>query len=82
MRKRSFFEEEEHIEVSLTPLIDTVFVLLIIFIIMSVAQKEGIVPVALPSAASMLAQSVDNKYFLLAVDQYKNIFLPEKKKLI
>lgn len=80
MRKRNFFEEEEHIE-ALTPLIDTVFVLLIIFIIMSVTQKKEQSQV-LPSVESVLTKPVDNKYFLLAVDQYKNIFLSEKKKLI
>jgi biopolymer transport protein ExbD len=81
MFSKKLFDDENSVEVSLTPLIDTVFVLLIIFVIMAVGKNDSLVDVYLPRSRAARERKKEKQYFLVALDQYKNIFISEKKKI-
>lgn len=87
MRKKNKnqFLEEESIEISLTPLIDTVLVLLIVFIIIS-PQLESILKVETPQATKIskekeVATSDLDHYFCVAINQFGHLFGEKAEKI-
>ena len=79
MKKNNILVEEENIEVSLTPLIDTVLVLLIVFILAS-PSLEQILKIYVPAANSYHCVSKEN-YFCIAINQHGKIFLKNKEEI-
>lgn len=70
------FLEDDNIEVSLTPLIDTVLVLLIVFILVSPHLDEAL-KIYLPSSKSSVLVEKENT-FCFAVNQHGKIFLKNR----
>jgi biopolymer transport protein ExbD len=79
MKKKNILFEEENIEVSLTPLIDTVLVLLIVFILVS-PQLEQALKIYLPSGKSGNFIK-KNSFFCIAINQHGKIFLKNQQKV-
>jgi biopolymer transport protein ExbD len=79
MKKNNILFEDENIEVSLTPLIDTVLVLLIVFILAS-PHLEQALKIYLPSTISN--QMIEkNSYFCIAINQHGKIFLKNQEEI-
>lgn len=79
MKKNNILFEEENIEISLTPLIDTVLVLLIVFILVS-PQLEQALKIYLPTAQSSNFIK-KNSYFCIAINQHGKIFLKNQQEI-
>lgn len=79
--KRNRFDEEGHqdVEIILTPLIDTLLVLLIIFIVATPAASY-FVSINLPNGTFNTQKSSDES-LCFAIDQYGAIFNQNKKKI-
>lgn len=79
--KRSLLNDEEYFEISLTPLIDTVLVLLIVFIIIS-PQLESILKIEIPSSKGALVEEErkTNSYFCLAMNQFGLLYYGSGQK--
>jgi biopolymer transport protein TolR len=79
--KRSLLNEEEHFEISLTPLIDTILVLLIVFIIIS-PQLESILKIEIPSSKGAVVEEEQktNSYFCVAMNQFGVLYYGNGKK--
>jgi biopolymer transport protein ExbD len=78
MKKNNIFSDEENIEISLTPLIDTTLVLLVVFILVS-PQFEHILKIYIPSATTV-ASVERNDYFCIAINQHGILFTKNKEK--
>ena len=72
------FDEDDNFEVSLTPLIDTVLVLLIIFMI-STPVVQNMIKISLPVGINSETEN-KKKTLAFAVDQYGRIY--DKNKII
>lgn len=77
-KKKISFLEEESIEVSLTPLIDTVLVLLIVFIMVS-PVLENALKISLPQVKNEYKIATDD-CFCFAINQYGKLFLKNKEQ--
>lgn len=81
MKKNNILFEEENIEISLTPLIDTVLVLLIVFILSS-SNLEQILKIYLPHGNNRAKIEIEkDNYFCIAMNQYGKIFLKNKEEI-
>lgn len=79
MRKNNILLEDENIEVSLTPLIDTVLVLLIVFILAS-SNLEQALKIYLPASNSN--QIIEkNTIFCIAINQHGKLFLKNQEEI-
>jgi biopolymer transport protein TolR len=79
MKKNNILFEEENIEVSLTPLIDTVLVLLIVFILAS-PHLEQALKIYLPGTESNQIIEKDS-YFCIAINQHGKLFLKNQEEI-
>lgn len=84
MNKKTFkelcSEEQSNNEINLTPLIDTILVLLIIFILL-LPQIESSLQILLPKQNSSTNKPLHqdyNRYFCIMIDQHGQIFLKNK----
>ncbi len=80
MKKNSILYEEDNIEVSLTPLIDTVLVLLIVFILGS-SNLEQILKIYVPSFSSNTSTVEKDSYFCIAINQHGKIYLKNREEI-
>jgi len=77
MGRRRFFREEGA-EVSMAPLIDCVFLLLIFFLVTTmIKRKEKLVPVKLPDTTSQISAEPFDASILLGVDRNGKVSIAE-----
>ncbi|MDC1005877.1 biopolymer transporter ExbD [Opitutales bacterium] len=68
-------QEEEEAEVSMSPLIDCVFLLLIFFIVSTMTKKQNKdIDISLPVSSSAEKLIPSNQELVIGIDQKKNIF--------
>lgn len=69
-------EEEEKMEIQMSPLIDCVFLLLIFFLVTTMMKKwEMQIPLTLPSMTSSLSSTrVEDGEIVIAVDENKQVY--------
>ena len=68
-------QEEEEAEVSMYPLIDCVFLLLIFFIVSTMTKKQNKdIDISLPVSSSAEKLIPSNQELVIGIDQKKNIF--------
>jgi biopolymer transport protein ExbD len=67
IRKR--LEDEEEVEVAMSPLIDCVFLLLIFFLVTTMMKKlEKQIPVTLPDSTSAIADNPNDRILIIGMD--------------
>ncbi|MDR3220183.1 MAG: biopolymer transporter ExbD [Dysgonamonadaceae bacterium] len=73
---RLSFDEEDKVDVPMSPLIDCVFLLLIFFLVTTMMRKwEMQIPLTVPSITSSLStQKSGQDVVIIAVDERKNIY--------
>ncbi len=68
LRRR--LEEEEDVEVPMSPLIDCVFLLLIFFLVTTMMKKlEKQIPVQMPDSTSAIADNPNDRLLVIGVDE-------------
>lgn len=81
MLKKAFQEFQDQIEqpeISMTPLIDMIFILLIFFVVTTTFSKETGIKVEKTESAT--ATMIDNKMLLIAIDSSNNFWMMEEKR--
>lgn len=70
------YDEEDKVEVQMSPLIDCVFLLLIFFLVTTMMKKwEMQIPLSLPSMTSSLSTTrAGEEAVIIAVDEEKNVY--------
>ena len=70
------FDEEDKVEVQMSPLIDCVFLLLIFFLVTTMMKKwEMQIPLSLPTMTSSLSTTKQGeKTVIIAVDEKKRVY--------
>ena len=82
IKNRLFHQEKEGFEVSLTPLLDTVLVLLMIFIL-AIPTLDHVLKISLPKGERGIAmKKKDTDYFCFAINQYGSILLKNKREIL
>ena len=73
------YDEEDKVEVQMSPLIDCVFLLLIFFLVTTMMKKwEMQIPLSLPSMTSSLSTTrAGEEAVIIAVDEEKNAYTGE-----
>lgn len=78
---RFFQKSSQSFEISLTPLLDTVLVLLMIFIL-AIPGLEQVLKISLPKAeVTDVISKKDTTTFCFAINQYGKLFLKNKKEV-
>jgi biopolymer transport protein ExbD len=73
--KLSVFKNEDEPEVSMSPLIDCVFLLLIFFLVSSMTKvKNKDIPVNLPTSQSAIKLKPDDKQAIVGIDTEGNLY--------
>ena len=73
---------QQSFEISLTPLLDTVLVLLMIFIL-AIPGLEQVLKISLPkSEVSDVIKKKDTAVFCFAINQYGKLFLKNKREVV
>lgn len=82
LSSRFLQKERQSFEISLTPLLDTVLVLLMIFIL-AIPGLEQVLKISLPkSEVSDVIKKKDTAIFCFAINQYGKLFLKDKREVI
>ena len=70
------YDEDEKVEVQMSPLIDCVFLLLIFFLVTTMMKKwEMQIPLSLPTMTSSLSTTrAGEEAIIIAVDEKKNVY--------
>jgi len=67
---------DEPVEISMAPLIDCVFLLLIFFLVATTLKKiEKELPIELPQAAASLSTQVEDRMLIVGVDKMGAVYL-------
>jgi len=70
---RRRLEEDDDVEVPMSPLIDCVFLLLIFFLVTTMMKKlEKQIPITLPDSTSAIADTPDDRILVIGVDEAGN----------
>jgi|688.fasta_scaffold973227_1 biopolymer transport protein ExbD len=79
---RNLYEEHTSTEINLTPLIDTVLVLLIVFILF-IPQVDSLMHIVLPSQKNTQMSEKNHKkeYLCLLINQFGEIFIKHNIKI-
>jgi len=73
--KLSIFKNEDEPEVSMSPLIDCVFLLLIFFLVSSMTKvKNKDIPINLPTSESAIKLKPDDKQAIVGIDRDGNLY--------
>ncbi|NOQ13221.1 MAG: biopolymer transporter ExbD [Methyloprofundus sp.] len=71
-------KKQQPLEISLTPMIDVVFLLLIFFMVTTTFSKETMIKVQLPQAAGQAAEKDNDKVLTLTIDKSGQYFINDK----
>lgn len=72
---RSSYDEEDEAEISMSPLIDCVFLLLIFFLVSTMAKKDNKdIEINLPESISAEKQLPTNKQTVIGIDKEGNVY--------
>ena len=74
------FRNKKHkpLEISLTPMIDVVFLLLIFFMVTTTFSKETMIKVQLPQAAGQEAERTNEQVLAVTIDKSGQYFINDK----
>tara|TARA_B100001093_G_scaffold267302_1_gene255640 strand:- start:900 stop:1304 length:405 start_codon:yes stop_codon:yes gene_type:complete len=72
MRRKLNLDENDDVEINLSPMIDMVFILLIFFIVTTVFVEEAGIEVQKPEVES--AESLDKNSLIIAIDSNGNVY--------
>ena len=74
------FRNKKHksLEISLTPMIDVVFLLLIFFMVTTTFSKETMIKVQLPQADGQEAERTDEQVLAVTIDKSGQYFINDK----
>ncbi len=82
LSSRFLQKSQQPFEISLTPLLDTVLVLLMIFIL-AIPGLEQVLKISLPkSGISDVIKKKDTAIFCFAINQYGKLFLKDKREVV
>lgn len=82
LSSRFLQKSQQSFEISLTPLLDTVLVLLMIFIL-AIPGLEQVLKISLPkSEVSDVIKKKDTAIFCFAINQYGKLFLKDKREVV